>query len=267
MAFCYTGARRPLVLLHGLGSDHRQVRGAFPFDDRALITPDLPGHGATPGLEGSFGRFAVLVLAMLDHLGIDRFDLGGISMGAGISLAIALLAPGRVRRLVIVRPAWLDCPALPQLRLVSELGVRISSEGLVTAGAWLAADAEMRSIADRLPHAADSIQTLLTRPQATESASMLPRMVADQPFWSLADLRAIRCPTLVIGNDEDPLHPAELARTLAGAIPHAAYEHLPPRYVQVSDHAIALARLARDFLDKDVSTNRSGPINKEDIPC
>ena len=251
-AFRHTGAGRPIVLLHGLGSDHRQVRSAFPFDDRALLTPDLPGHGATIDFGAGFERSAALVLAMLDHLGIDRFDLGGISMGAGISLSVALSAPERIRRLVLVRPAWLDRPALPQLRLVSELGARIPSVGLIAAAVWLEADLELRSIATRIPGAADAIRAILTRPQAQESALVLPRMVADQPFRNLTDLCAMRCPTLVIGNDEDPLHPAELARTLANAIPHATYEHIPPRYVRAADHAAALSRSARDFLDRDI---------------
>lgn len=256
----------PLLVLHGLGSDGNQVRRAFPFLDRTVVAPDMPGHCGSSDASLGFDRFAILVLALLDHLGIQQADLAGISMGSGTSLAVALRAPDRVRRLVLVRPAWLDCPALPQLRLVAELGRRIAAEGVEAAGTWLEADGEMRSMADRLPLAAVAIRALLSRTDAVRNAPVLPCMVADRPFQKLGDLRAIRCPSIVLGNDDDPLHPAGLAHTLADAIPAAVYEHLPPRYLRPDFHAAILARVVHKFLE-DGATIRSRPILAEHTPC
>ena len=261
-----TRGRSPLLLLHGLGASGAQVRDAFPFRDRVRITPDLPGHGESPACRSGFKRFAQLLLVLLDVLGLERVDLGGISMGGAISLAVALRAPHRVRRLLLVRPAWLDRPALPQLRLVSELGARITADGVKGAAAWLHGDPEWRSLDVRVPLAAAAVRAPLAHPRAAANAAVLTRMVADRPFDRLDALGALRCPVLVLGNDDDPLHPAALARTLAGAIPGAAYEHLPPRYRDPAGHAAALRRSCLAFLD-DGAADRPDNNAPEDDVC
>ena len=47
---------------------------------------------------------------MLNHLGLTRAVVGGISMGAGMALNAATRYPERVAGLVLARPAWLDRP-------------------------------------------------------------------------------------------------------------------------------------------------------------
>ena len=51
--------------------------------------------------------FADDVLAFADLRGVERFVVGGISMGAAIALRIAVRHPERVSGLVLARPAWL----------------------------------------------------------------------------------------------------------------------------------------------------------------
>jgi 3-oxoadipate enol-lactonase len=68
-----------------------------------VITWDQRGHGGTPA-PGPFGYWdsAGDVLALLDHLGIEQAVLGGMSQGGFLSLRTALLAPQRVRGLVLI---------------------------------------------------------------------------------------------------------------------------------------------------------------------
>ena len=58
----------------------------------------------------SFEVFADDVIALADHLGLVRFIIGGISLGAGTALNLAVRYPDRVAALVLCRPAWLDRP-------------------------------------------------------------------------------------------------------------------------------------------------------------
>ena len=52
----------------------------------------------------SFDTFADHVVALMDHLGIERCHLGGLSMGSAIALNIALRYPDRFKKLILLRP-------------------------------------------------------------------------------------------------------------------------------------------------------------------
>jgi 2-succinyl-6-hydroxy-2,4-cyclohexadiene-1-carboxylate synthase len=92
-----------LVLLHGFSGTRRAWDGVAAHLDaqryRALAL-DLPGHGERRALEGpvSFGSCVEQVLARAP----SRFTLCGYSMGGRVALHVALAAPERVARLVLV---------------------------------------------------------------------------------------------------------------------------------------------------------------------
>ena len=82
-----------------------------------LIGMDFRGHGETRPL-GDEAKLRIECLAddlvaLLDHLEIDRAVVGGISLGAAVSANLALRHPERVLGLVLSRPAWIDHP-LPE---------------------------------------------------------------------------------------------------------------------------------------------------------
>ena len=97
----------PIVLLHGtVSSLHTWDGWAQDLKcDRRVIRFDLPGFGLTgPSLDGLYGgeNDVQFVIALLDHLNIDRCVLGGNSLGGGISWRTALLHPSRVEKLLLV---------------------------------------------------------------------------------------------------------------------------------------------------------------------
>lgn len=81
-----------MLLLHGLGATGGVWRG---FDG---LAPDLPGHG-TADWESSYS-FERHARAVLPLLGDEPLTVIGHSMGGVVALALAALAPGRVRRVV-----------------------------------------------------------------------------------------------------------------------------------------------------------------------
>lgn len=81
-----------MLLLHGLGATSGVWRG---WDG---VAPDLPGHGSAAwDAPYSFTRHAEAVLPLL---GRDPVTVVGHSMGGVVALALAALAPDRVRRVV-----------------------------------------------------------------------------------------------------------------------------------------------------------------------
>ena len=120
------GAGPAVVFQHGLGGDAAQVAEVFP-DGNGLrrLTLECRGQGGSePGAPSSFSiaNFASDVLAFCDARRVERFAVGGISMGAAIALRIAVVAPERVTSLVLARPAWLWGSAPPNMRPFAEVG-------------------------------------------------------------------------------------------------------------------------------------------------
>ncbi len=92
-----------LVLLHGFGGTHRAWDGVVELLDRERYRPlalDLPGHGAQADSPRPIS-FAGCVEHVLDA-SPERFALCGYSLGGRVALHVALAAPERVARLVLI---------------------------------------------------------------------------------------------------------------------------------------------------------------------
>jgi 3-oxoadipate enol-lactonase len=106
VSYADSGGDGPAVVL-----GHGYLMDASMFDAQVaalapgyrVITWDARGHGGTPA-PGPFSYWDLGrdVLALLDHLGIEQAVLGGMSQGGFLSLRAALLAPRRVRGLVLI---------------------------------------------------------------------------------------------------------------------------------------------------------------------
>lgn len=100
------GSGEPLLLLHGFtgcGDDWQHVFSEPPGGYR-VIAPDLRGHGRStnPGGSFTFGKVALDIFALLDHLGLDRVKAIGMSAGANTLLHLATQQPHRVVAMVHV---------------------------------------------------------------------------------------------------------------------------------------------------------------------
>ncbi|AMS22448.1 acetoin dehydrogenase [Pseudomonas synxantha] len=101
----------PLVLVHGFGGDMNNWLFNQPAlaAERRVIALDLPGHGESgKALQtGDAEELSQAVLALLDHLQLDRVHLAGHSMGGLVSLMVARQAPARVASLTLIASAGL----------------------------------------------------------------------------------------------------------------------------------------------------------------
>jgi pimeloyl-ACP methyl ester carboxylesterase len=95
-----------ILLLHGLGDEADTWRHIFPAlsPEYRVIAPDLPGFGRSdqPARAYTIPFFQAVILELMDALSLPRGILVGHSMGAVIAHSIALQAPERVERLVLI---------------------------------------------------------------------------------------------------------------------------------------------------------------------
>ena len=105
------GAGSPLLLLHGFPQTHYCWRKVAPplASTHTVVAPDLRGYGDTvappggPRGEGYSKReMASELVALMEHLGFDRFAVVGHDRGARVAYRMALDHPGRVERLVVL---------------------------------------------------------------------------------------------------------------------------------------------------------------------
>ena len=90
----------PFIFQHGMGGDANQPLGYIgDAPTTPVISLNARGHGPSTDINAAgatFELFADGVIAFADHLGLVRFIIGGISLGAGTALNLTLRYPHRV---------------------------------------------------------------------------------------------------------------------------------------------------------------------------
>ncbi|BCP53415.1 esterase [Kaistia sp. 32K] len=242
----------PVVFQHGLGGDRAQVAENFP--DRPAfrrLTVECRAQGrSSPGSIRPFSlaMFADDVLAACDARGIDRFVVGGISMGAAIALRIAVRHPERVAGLVLARPAWLFDPAPDNMRPYGEVAARMRELPRDAARNAFARSKTAETLRRDAPDNLASLLKFFDRPDLGVTADLLGDIAADGPGVTEAEAAALSMPTLVIGHGVDHAHPLGHAQRLAATIPGARLVEIAPKATDKPRHIAEFRAALDDFL-------------------
>ena len=255
----YGEGDRVLVLLHGLLMDARLNRGlarALAGRGHRVVLLDLLGHGHSDkpqhAAEYRLDVYAEQVVALLDHLRAERVVVGGMSLGANVSLLVAARHPQRVHGLVLEMPvleravpaaALTFVPALlavhyalPLARAVSRVARRVSRTGNDTLGGLLA--------------------PLASPPEVT--TAVLHGILVGPTVPTIDERRSIEAPALVLGHRSDLIHPFSDAEALVRQLPDAR--------LVAAGSIVELRLRPRRLLDEidrfcaDVWDRRTGPL-------
>jgi pimeloyl-ACP methyl ester carboxylesterase len=187
------GSGEPLVLLHG-GIGASEMFAAI-LDElaeaRRVIAVDLPGHGHTRDVDRPL-RAELLaddVAALIEHLGLERADVMGYSLGGMVALRTAIQHPARVRRLVLVSTAFRRDGSFPEvLAAMDAMGPEL---------------AEMIKQAPVYEHYA----RVAPRPEDwTAHVAKTAELVKLDYDWS-AEVAALTAPTMLVYADADSVRP------------------------------------------------------------
>ncbi|RYB03730.1 alpha/beta fold hydrolase [Lichenibacterium ramalinae] len=247
-----SGTGLPLLYQHGLGGAEAQVAETVPDHPGVRrLTLECRGHGASrPGTRRPFsiGLFAEDALAFCDAEGVGDLVVGGTSMGAAIALRIAVRHPGRVRGLILARPAWLFAAAPETLRPYVEAAAAMRAAAPAAAKAAFAASPTGRRLAAEAPDNYASLIGFFDAPDLAALADILADIAGDGPGVDRQEAAALAVPTLVIGHGEDLVHPLATAEALAATIPGARLARIPSKQSARPAHVAAFRAAVADFL-------------------
>ncbi len=218
----YGEGARLLVYMHGLLLDadlNRGIAGALAEQGNRVVLLDLLGHGRSdkPAHASAYriDSYSTQVFALLDELGADNAVLGGLSLGANVSLFAASQHPERVRALVLEMPVLeravpAAAMAFVPILLAAHYGrpaLRASSNLLRRAG-----PTRFGPLNSAL-HAASLDPEVL--------AAIMHGVLVGPVAPTQEERSRITAPTLVLAHRNDLLHPFDDAASLARQLPHA----------------------------------------------
>ncbi|MFF0509583.1 alpha/beta fold hydrolase [Streptomyces sp. NPDC004250] len=259
----------PVVLIHG----HPFNRTLWAPQAHALtaaghrvVTPDLRGYGesdVTPG-KVFLSDFADDVAALLDHLGIERAVVGGVSMGGQIAMEFCRRHPGRVRALLLSdtsAPAETDEGKAYRNRLAD----RLLAEGMAGYADEVIGKMLASYNVDALPDVAAHVLGMMRATDPRGAAAAL-RGRAERPDYR-DTLATVAVPTLIVVGADDVFTPVSEAEAIAGLVPHAALSvvdgagHLPGAEQPEHFNTVVL-----DFLRTAEAADTAPPTTSSPLP-
>ena len=218
----YGEGDRVVVYLHGLLIDSELNRGiaqALAARGNRVILLDLVGHGRSDKLEHAsayrIDTYADQVFALADELGIEQPVLGGMSLGANVSLFAASRRPDRVRGLVLEMPV-LEWAVPPSALLFASLLLLLHYGR--TPARWLT------SLVRAIPSTPSAFVNGLLHGAALPPevmAAILHGVLVGPVAPTYEERAAIEVPALVLAHGNDLIHPFDDAAKLAAELPHA----------------------------------------------
>ncbi len=209
------GQGEPLVMIHGLGGTSNTFTPVIEGIGRQMqvIRPDLPGSGRSPTSGRlSIEDFADGVAKAVAALGIGRANFAGHSMGTIVCFHIALRNPKLVKSMALLGPLLAPADAGRQgLRdraaAARAQGMQPIADAIVQASTSAAARREQ-------PVTIALIREMLMRQDAEGYARACEALADAAP----PDVAPIKCPTLLLTGDEDPIATATGMRAIGARL-------------------------------------------------
>jgi pimeloyl-ACP methyl ester carboxylesterase len=218
----YGSGGRNVLLLHGLllnRSMHAPLATELAEQGNRVISLDLLGHGDSDRSEDmwhySMPIFGEQAIAALDELEIDEAVVLGTSLGANVSLEMAVRAPERLRGIVVEMPV-LDNALLACALAFTPLLVGLTFGEPVARGLARVARAVPRGFS----HLGDTLLDWVSQDPGP-SAAVVQGIFFDRAAPPRSERSRIETNALIIGHPRDPIHPFSDSDMLVRELRHS----------------------------------------------
>jgi len=233
LAYDVDGDGPAVVLLHEGICDRRMWEpqiGPFTEAGYRVVRHDLRGYGDSELLSGPLSNTGDLE-ALLEHLGIERASLVGVSYGGRIALEFTILHPDLVEALVLVGAGLRGADWSGEMETFGEEEERLLEagdvDGAVELNLRMWVDGPSRGPDEVDPDVRERVREMQRR--AFEVQLPVPEAGPDSPFEppATARLDEVQCPTLVVVGELDQPDILRIADLLAEGIPGARKAFIP----------------------------------------
>lgn len=215
------GPKQTVVLIHGLGLNSALWATLTPFlyDKYYIATYDLPGHGSNPkhSLPITWPDLCDHFVAFMDSNRLDTVHLLGHGLGANLAVKVAGRVPLRIQSLSLLSlPGFIPSEYLKQ-GIEDRIKLMLSSD-------------RTRFITQILPaltvqHESDDIRSHISRAyQDVHKGSYLQLLQLFRDNDTIADLKSLSTPTILLGGEQDPVYTPVLSAISASYIPQGRFQ-------------------------------------------
>lgn len=238
------------VMAHGITGSRRDLGFFSPFLPGTKVLFDFRGHGLSerPGPGNySMDHFAADVEAVADAFGATR--MAGTSLGGGAGLRLLATKPDRFERLVFLLPARLDTnhPAFKKLLRTADM---LEAHPIEKVTELLLEEEAAAGDFDAFPTARDYRRQTLMEMHPDGMPHAIREALGSPPVVDGAEaMHRISAPALVIAQEGDSVHHADVARDLAEALPNAELILFPDPFAMLREIPQIVQRVSAFLLE------------------
>ena len=241
------GTGKPLIMLHGGFGTFEMFAALSPAltEKYQVIGVDLYGHGRTALTDRPlrFEHMADDIAGLIQHLGLEKADLLGFSLGGAVALQTAIRHPERVNKLVLISTPFKRSGWHPEMQTGM---TKFAPEFFMNTPIY------------------DTYVRVAPKPEDFPRLVVNMREALSQDYDWTESVSALKTPTLIIAGDADglpPSHAVAFFNLFGGGLKDAGWngEHLIPSqlailpgatHYNIESRADLLLPVLSPFLDK-----------------
>jgi len=211
-----------ILFVHGLGGTSNSFQALLSaLDGFRCVRPDLPGSGRSPTPAGKLTTdgFVETIGEVIRVIGAAPVHLVGHSMGTTVCLHVAARMPEWVTSLTLLGP--IHEPSAEARQRLKDRARAARQEGMIGI-----ADAVAAGLSSATKRASPLVVPFLRESHMRQDAEGFAQTCEALADAQPADLRLLRCPTLLVTGDEDTMAPPSMAQAIADKVKGATVKVL-----------------------------------------